>query len=80
MEFITAASLESIGIVGICVLNVVGLARGWVVTKREADVYIKRAEKAEDANRELITQNGELMEMARLGQATFTALRAGVEQ
>jgi hypothetical protein len=53
--------------------------RGLLVTRREADSYLTRAESAEANNVKLIAQNGELMEMARLGQAMFQALKQGAE-
>lgn len=68
------------GVVGVVLFVFVAFLRGWFVTKREADVYVERAEKAEAANAELVRQNTELMEMARLGQATFNALRKAAEQ
>lgn len=55
------------------------IATGRLVTRREADGITHRAEKAERAIDSLIAQNAELMEMARLGQATFSALRQAVE-
>lgn len=56
------------------------LATGRLVTRREAEGITKRAEKAEETRDTLIKQNAELMEMARLGQDVFTALRKGAER
>ena len=79
MDGITAEFLNGAGVTGIVVLLLVAFLRGWFVTRREADVYLQRAERAELNEQELIKQNRELMEMARLGQATFTALRRAGE-
>lgn len=79
MEGLNADFLNGVGVVGIVVFLFVAFLKGWFVTGREAKVYLKRAEKAEDNERDLIAQNKELMEMARLGQATFTALRKAGE-
>lgn len=59
-----------------------GLITGrWIVTRREADIYIKRAETAEANVERLSGQNAELIAWAELGKATFTALRtAGAEE
>lgn len=57
-----------------------GYITGNTVTRREADSIEKRAEKAEETRDTLIAQNSELMEMARLGQATFAALQKGAEK
>lgn len=78
------ALLNGVGVVGVVVF--IGamfwraLKGGDIVTRREAEVYIQRAEKAEAMNADLVKQNGELMEMARLGTATFTALRRAADQ
>lgn len=56
------------------------LANGDVVTRRENDATVTRAEKAEAANDKLLDQNGQLMDMARLGTATFQALRKAAEE
>lgn len=64
---------------GLVIYVVRGYVTGKTVTRREADSITKRAEKAEETRDSLIAQNGELMEMARLGQATFTALRQAAE-
>lgn len=72
--------LNGAGVVGLVLFLLVAFLRGWFVTKREADVYLKRAESAEANEAALIQQNRELMEMARLGQATFAALRNRVDE
>lgn len=76
---VTAEFLNGAGVVAVVVLLLMAFLRGWFVTKREADVYLERAERAEKNEGSLIEQNRELMEMARLGQATFTALRRAGE-
>lgn len=80
MELLTPALLNGVGVVGLFAAMFWMLATGRLVTRREADGITRRAEKAEETRDSLIAQNTELMEMARLGQATFTALRKGVEQ
>lgn len=61
-------------------LGLWALLTGRLVTKREADIYIERATKAEGRNDELTRQNSELMAFARLGQSTFKALRDRAEE
>lgn len=78
-DFFTAEILNGAGVVALVVVQGWMIATGRLVTRREAQFHIARAEKAEAAAESLIKQNGELMEMARLGQATFTALRQGAE-
>jgi hypothetical protein len=56
------------------------LARGDLVTRREADAITARAEKAETAGDKLLDQNTELMDMARLGTATWQALRKAADE
>lgn len=75
MDAALADFLDGAGVVAIVILLLIAFMRGWFVTRREADVYIARAERAEKNESNLIDQNRELMEMARLGQATFQALR-----
>lgn len=83
IEGIPAALLNGVGVVGLVVL--IGgmfwraLNRGDIVTKREAESYLTRATHAEGLNADLVKQNTELMEMARLGRATFSALREAAE-
>lgn len=77
---VSSGALELGGFAGLLALLFWMLATGRLVTRREADSYRERAEKAEAARDEVTRQNGELMEMARLGQATFAALRQGIEQ
>lgn len=62
------------------------LSAGDLMTRREGDAkdaqintLTARAEKAEGANEALVKQNGELMEMARLGTATWQALRKAAD-
>ena len=56
------------------------VASGDLVTRREADALTERAVRAEDANEKLVDQNGQLMDMARLGTATWQALRQAAEE
>ena len=56
------------------------LASGDLMTRREGDALVKRAETAEAANEKLLDQNGQLMDMARMGSATMQALRKAVEE
>lgn len=83
IEAIPITLLNGIGVVGVVVL--IGgmfwraLNRGDIVTRREAESYLARASHAEAMNADLVKQNGELMEMARLGRATFAALREAAE-
>lgn len=56
------------------------LASGDLLTRRENDATVIRAEKAEEARDKLIDQNGQLMDMARLGTATWQALRKAAEE
>jgi len=84
MEFMNPAlwngvSVVTVVLVGTCAY-VRALTKGTIVTEREHEATVKRAEKAEETRDSLIAQNSELMEMARLGQATFTALRKGAEK
>lgn len=74
MDFITPALLNGVGVVGMLAGLFWMLASGRLVTRREADAYTRRAEAAEKERAALIEQNGELMEMARLGQSMFRAL------
>lgn len=84
IDGIPLAAINGVGVVGVVVL--IGglfwraLKNGDIVTRREAEVYIARAEKAETMNRDLVQQNSELLEMARLGTATFNALRKAADQ
>lgn len=77
-------SIESLlsgsGVVGVVLFVLVAVSRGWFVTKREADVYLQRAEKAEAALAESERQKTELMEMTRLAQSTFQAMRKAADQ
>lgn len=56
------------------------IARGDLVTRREADAITERAQKAENASDKLLDQNGALMDMARLGTATWQALRKAADE
>lgn len=58
------------------------IANGDLLTRREGDALIARAEKAEEANEKLVDQNGRLLDVARLGTATWQALQraAGEEE
>ena len=56
------------------------ISAGDLVTRRENDATALRAEKAELARDKLIDQNGDLMDMARLGTATWQALRKAAEE
>ena len=84
IDGIPVALLNGVGVVGIVV--VIGwlfwraLVSGSIVTGREAKSYLDRAIAAEALNDELAKQNTELMEMARLGQSVFMALRQAAEQ
>lgn len=75
METIPTVVLNGLTLGGGVSLFFFALMRGWIVTKREADVYIARAEKAEGRIDELTQQNSELLSFARLGKSTFKALR-----
>lgn len=62
------------------------LISGDLMTRREGEALetrieetTTRAEKAEQANEALIDQNGQLMDMARLGTATWQALKKAAE-
>lgn len=55
------------------------LMSGDLMTRREGDALVNRAEKAEAANEALVEQNGKLMDMAQLGTATWQALRKAAE-
>ena len=55
------------------------LMSGDLMTLRERQELVERAEKAEDANEALIKQNGELIAEARMGMATWQALRKAAE-
>lgn len=90
IEGIPVALLNGIGVVGIVCLIGLLLWRAItvvpkdarlprLVTGREATSYLERAEAAELANVDLVKQNSELMEMARLGTATFAALRQAAD-
>ena len=84
VDGVPVALLNGVGVVGIVV--VIGwlfwraLNSGSIVTGREAKSYLDRATVAEALNDELVKQNSELMEMARLGQSVLTALRQAAEQ
>ena len=80
MEAMNPGLLNGASIVAVVLFLMVAFLRGWFVTRREADVYLKRAERAEALVDNLNKQNGELMEMARLGKSTFDALRKAAEQ
>lgn len=69
--------LNGAGVVAVLLFLMVAFLRGWFVTKREAESYLRRAEAAEANEAQLLRQNAELMEMARLGRATFEALHRG---
>lgn len=56
------------------------LISGELVTRREADGLETRAVKAEEANEHLVEQNTQLLDMARLGTATWQALRKAAEE
>lgn len=79
-SILTSAFLNGIGVVGLVVLFAIALGRGWIVTSRENNITLKRLESEESKNAALLAQNAELMEMARLGQDVFTALRRGAGQ
>lgn len=90
IEGIPVGLADGIGVVGVVVLVSVLLWRALtvvprearlprLVTGREATSYLERAEAAEVANADLVKQNSELMEMARLGTATFAALRQAAD-
>lgn len=55
------------------------LISGDLMTRREGDALVKRAEKAEQANEGLVKQNGQLMDAAALGVATLQALKKAAE-
>lgn len=80
MEGLNADFFNDASIIALVVLLLIAFLRGWFVTRREADVYLQRAERAENNEKQLLEQNRELMEMARLGQATFNALRRAGEE
>lgn len=75
MEWPTADILSGGGVVGFVLVVFWLIATGRLVTKREHDTALKRIEAAESARDKALAQNAELMEMTRLGAATFTALR-----
>lgn len=56
------------------------ITAGDLVTRREADALSLRAEKAEKALDKALDQNGELMDMARLGSATWQALKKAADE
>lgn len=76
-SLLTSAFLNGVGVVGLVVLFAIALGRGWIVTSRENDITLKRLESEESKNKTLLDQNTALMEMARLGQDVFAALRRG---
>lgn len=76
---LTPALLNGTGVVGLLVLQFILLSTGWILTRREGNSIIKRAESAEKARDALIAQNSELIELARLGQSVFTALHEGAK-
>jgi len=80
MTELNAQFLNGLGVVGVVLFLMVAFLRGWFVTKREAESYLRRAEAAEANEAQLLRQNAELMEMARLGRATFEALHKGAEE
>lgn len=59
----------------VCWLVIRKLISGDLLTRREADALTERAAKTEQANEQLVEQNGKLMEAARLGTATWQALQ-----
>ena len=75
MVDLSSEFLNGVGVVAVVLFVFVALVRGSLVTRREADAYRERAEKAENALDQALRQNTDLMEMARLGSATFEALR-----
>ena len=75
MVDLSSEFLNGVGVVAVVLFVFVALIRGSLVTRREADAYRERAEKAENALDQALRQNTDLMEMARLGSATFEALR-----
>lgn len=80
MDTVSPAFLNGVGVVGVVLFLMVAFIRGWFVTKREADSYLDRAQKAEAARDRALEQNAELMEWARLGKATFKSLREAAEE
>lgn len=74
MDPFEAALLNGVGVASLLGLLFWLLATGRLVTRREADGITQRAVSAETSRDLLIEQNGELIEMARLGQSVFTAL------
>ena len=56
------------------------LISGRLVTKREADIYVTRAEKAEANVEKMNEQVSRLTAFAELGRATFSALRTNAEE
>lgn len=77
MDPFEAALLNLGGVVGMLAGLYWMLATGRLMTRREGDALTKRAESAEKSRDEVITQNTELMEMAKLGKSVFTALEKG---
>ena len=57
-----------------------GYQAGTTITEREAQAITRRAEKAEDALTKALDQNGQLMDMARLGYVTMQALNEAANQ
>lgn len=55
------------------------LMSGDLMTRREGDALVERAVKAETAAEALVKQNGQLMDMAQLGTATWQALKKAAE-
>lgn len=78
-QLLTPELFNGVGVVALFGALFWMLATGRLVTRREADGITQRAERAEKTRDDLIAQNTELMEMARLGQETFTALRRAAE-
>lgn len=62
-------------------LAIYGLLSGrWFVSRREADIYLKRAEKAEAAIGQINDQNSELIATARLGAVSLASMREAHRQ
>lgn len=78
-SLLTSAFLNGAGAVTLVVLLFVLLSTGRLATKREVDALNKRIDHLESTNKDLVDQNRDLIEIARVGQDVMSALRRGAE-
>jgi len=80
IEGVGVVDPSSIGVVGLCVIFVVALARGWIVTRREAnDIRHDRDEwRAESRlkDAQIVEQNKQLDHLEAVGHAVDAVMRA----